>query len=320
MTIESTLLLAGGVAALSVVMLSLGYRQQSTSQSRQKTLVRRLEDVGLPSTALAERRRNPLLVFADRFDHSRGAARMRQALERADLDLRPSVALAIVGALAFSYYMGLFLAFALRPWLHVGLAVLGAGVTALAYLRSRQGAYLRALSAQMPAVSMLMSNSLRAGLSVYRAIIEVEEKTPRPAGNEFRRVHHEIDLGASVDVALRGLATRMPTEEIGLLVTTIVIQRGAGGDLARALAVMSVAVAARYRLRNEVDTLTAESRFTGVVIVILPFVIMVMLDRVMPGIVTIFLNSPLGLIITFIVMVIMGGALILVQRIGNIQV
>ena len=56
-----------------------------------------------------------------------------------------------------------------------------------------------------------------------------------PGGAELQRVVDELRLGQSLDAALGHLQDRLPSREVAVLMTTIVIQQRAGGDTVRAL-------------------------------------------------------------------------------------
>jgi tight adherence protein B len=107
---------------------------------------------------------------------------------------------------------------------------------------------------------------------------------------------------------------------LSLLLTTISIQRKAGGNLAAALSVVSTAITGRHRVRNEIATLTAEARYTSLIILALPVVMLALLNQVLPGSVTALLGNPLGWFLIAFFIAVQMVAFIAISRIARVRV
>lgn len=290
--------------------------------ARQKReLDMRVLDLGADMETRVLRRKSFLLQVGDRFDHTRWAReKMAPRLAMADLQITPSEYLAAVILLGIGTYLAMRVLFQTPTYINL-IATLAALIfLPRSYLNSRRDHYINSFDAQMPEVAVLMSNSLRAGLSVPQAFGVVAEKMERPAGEEFERISREIRLGVDMDTAMHRMLVRLPSEELRLMITTISIQRRAGGNLAHALSVMSEAMTARFKLKDEVRTMTAEARFTGLILVLLPLFTLVIINRTMPGSVANFLSDPIGLVISVLFVAIMVLAYVLVNRVSTIRV
>ena len=123
-----------------------------------------------------------------------------------------------------------------------------------------------------------------------------------------------------METAMQRMLDRLPSEELRMMMTTVSIQRLAGGNLAEALAVMSSAITARRKLREEINAMTAEARYTGVLLVILPIMTLALVNRMMPGSVTRFLGHPIGWLIMAVYIAVQVAAFALIQRISDIKV
>ena len=95
-----------------------------------------------------------------------------------------------------------------------------------------------------------------------------------PIAQEFSRVFYEQNLGVPIEIALRGLAERVPSMDVRFFVTAIVIQRGTGGDLAEVLEKIGHLIRQRFELYGHVKALTAEGRLSGIVLLALPPVLL----------------------------------------------
>ena len=75
-----------------------------------------------------------------------------------------------------------------------------------------------------------------------------------PAASEMASVVQEMRLGQPLDRALERLQERLPSREVAVLMTTIVIQQRAGGDTVRALQELGGTLEARKDLIREIRT------------------------------------------------------------------
>jgi tight adherence protein B len=265
-------------------------------------------------------RRSVLLQFGERLDRTGWGKRMQQRLSQADLPIRSSeyvAALVLLGIVTYYVVQMLFeLGFVYNLVITIAVVV----IIPRYFLRIRRGHYVTSFNRQMSEIATLISNSLRAGLSIPQAFRVVADKMSRPAGVEFSTTDRELRMGVDVEAAMRRMLARLPSEELRMMITTITIQRLAGGNLAEALAVMSSAITARRKLMEEINAMTAEARYTGVLLVILPIITLALVNRMMPGSVARFLSHPIGWVIMIIYVIVQAVAFILVRRISDIKV
>lgn len=137
-------------------------------------------------------------------------------------------------------------------------------------LRTRRERYRRAVARGAARIAIGMADALAGGHSVRGAISEAAVGMEGPAGRELRRAAHELSLGARTEEVLEGLRRRADSHEIDTIVAGVLLQRRAGGDLARLLRDSAAAIDDQTRLEGEVRAATAQARFTGVVVVLLP--------------------------------------------------
>ncbi len=290
------------------------------SQQRRRLDVR-VTELGADVETRIFRRKSALLQLGDLIDRTRWAReRMQPRLEAADLRITPSEYLAAVIFLGVGTYLAAQLAFQTTWEVNLVAALAAVIFIPRSYLNSRRDHYLLTFDSQMPEVAVLMGNSLRAGLSVPQSFEVVAEKMEHPAGTEFARLSREVRLGVKVEEAMYRMLDKLPSDELHLMFTTIMIQRQAGGNLAHALTVMSEAMSARFKLKDEVRTMTAEARFTGWILVFLPVATLVLVNRMMPGSVARFIANPFGWVIVTLFIGIMVLAFVLIRAASNIRV
>jgi tight adherence protein B len=148
-------------------------------------------------------------------------------------------------------------------------AALGAALPFL-IVRNMQKRRMRKFENQLPEAIDMIVNAMRAGFSFQAALKFVGEHVPVPLGEEFTRVYDEQRLGADIRSALLAMQERVGTLDAKMFVTSLLIQRETGGNLSEVLTGLANLIRDRAALRGQVDTLTAEPKFTGRVLALLP--------------------------------------------------
>ncbi len=152
-----------------------------------------------------------------------------------------------------------------------GLAAAAAGPWAVArLLRARRERYRRAVDEGAAAAAIALADALGGGHSLRGALGEAAEAVPGAAGHELRRARAELAAGARTEAALEALRARARSPRLDSLVAACLLQQRAGGDLARLLRGLARSFEDQSRLEDEVRAATAQARFTGLVVVLLP--------------------------------------------------
>ena len=152
-----------------------------------------------------------------------------------------------------------------------GLAVACAGPwVASRLLRIRRERYRHAVDEGAAAMAVAVADALGGGHSLRAALADAAPALPGAAGAELSRVGAELAAGARTDEALECLRDRVQSHRIDAVVAACLLQRRAGGDLARLLRDLSRAFEDHTRLQGELRAATAQARFTGVLVVLLP--------------------------------------------------
>ena len=193
--------------------------------------------------------------------------RLRLAMIRAGLRLRPAEWIALCAASAFAAMLVGLLLTRLLP-LGLVLGVLGL-LGPVAALRSRQTSRRTRFDAQTPDALMLLTSSLRAGHSFGQAMQTVATELPAPLSEEFAWASGEVRLGVPLETALGRMVERMQSPDLDLIVTAILIQLPIGGNLAEVLDAIADTIRERVQIQGEVRTLTAEGRLSAIVLIAL---------------------------------------------------
>jgi tight adherence protein B len=177
--------------------------------------------------------------------------------ERRRLLLAGAIAAFMLGTAVAGPVPGMVLA-AAGPW------------TVSRALQARRRRYRRAVHDGVAQMALALADALGGGHSLRAAIAEAAGGVDGAAGHELRRAAAELAAGATTEQALEDLRARAPSARLDALVAACLLQRRAGGDLARLLRESARAMEDQGRLEDEVRAATAQARFTGLIVVLLP--------------------------------------------------
>jgi tight adherence protein B len=210
-----------------------------------------------------------------------GKATLAEDLARAGLNITPAEYLLLrIGATALGILAGLF-----RFGISIGPLILGAvgfviPPLVVRYLQRRRRDLF---NAQLAGMLQLLSNSLKTGYAIDRALETVAAKSPPPVSTEFDRVTTEIALGTSVEDALSGLLLRIDSPDLEFIVTAILLHVRVGGNLAEVLDNISDTLRDRLQTKRDMAVLTAQSRASATIITGLPILLALGLYVFVPG-------------------------------------
>lgn len=172
---------------------------------------------------------------------------------------------------------------------------------------------IKQYSGQMVDGLTLLSNGIRAGLSVPQAIGMVVREMPKPISEEFNMILQQNRIGVTLEECFENLAKRVPTEDNDMFVASINILRETGGNLAETFDTIVSVIRERVRLQQKIDTYTAQGMFQGMTIFSMPFAIGGIYAMSDPEAVKPLFTTPLGIIMTIVALGldIAGGIVIL---------
>ncbi|MHB9145150.1 MAG: type II secretion system F family protein [Symbiobacteriia bacterium] len=228
----------------------------------------------------------------DRYVAGRGFSdTIKGKLRKANLKLQVSEFVAMnwgIGlALGFLGFLigGLWLAAVLLaigiwlPWYYLG------------FLEEKR---IKLVGAQLPDALNIMSNAMKSGYSLLQAMEVVSREMPVPLASEFALVLKETRVNIAVEDALFNLTQRVPSADLDLIVTAMLIQRQIGGNLSDVLEKINETIRERIRILGEVRTLTAQGRMSGLIVGALPLFLGVIIQVLSPGYMNPLFSSPLG--------------------------
>lgn len=169
---------------------------------------------------------------------------------------------------------GMLAGWIVSRWWPVALAsgIVGLAAPFVVVLRERAKRFAR-FEEQMPDAIDMIQRALKAGHPFGHCLKLVAEDMDEPISREFELTFADLSYGNDPRRALFGLLQRVPSVSVTALITAVIVQREAGGNLAENLAKISSVIRGRFRFQRRVKTLSAEGRLSGWILSMTPMVL-----------------------------------------------
>ncbi len=175
------------------------------------------------------------------------------------------------------------------------------------------GKRITAIDEQVEEAMMYMSNSFKANPSLPEAIQDVCNAMGAPISQELAMMLREYKLGTPLDQALINMQVRMPSRNLQLAVSALLIGRTVGGNIPKILDDIASTVRESYRLERVIDTQTSQGKMQAWVMGSAPWALCGVFYLMDPSLIRPLFNTVMGYLVLTIALVldVIGVALIL---------
>ncbi|MFD7015953.1 type II secretion system F family protein [Streptomyces sp. NPDC059161] len=311
---DNPALLTIGATLLACVAAVIGMRVYASGTADKQVLVNRLSATG--QIQMPGRRRR----FA-RLDGSLRKTTYGKKIERKiaatglDLTVAEFFVYMVAGVVGLWIIASSILASFFGPL--AGLAGLWAANTFLNWQRAKR---TEAFINQLPEISRVLANATQAGLALRTAIAMAADELEAPAGDELRIVADQLAVGRSLDDALSELAERLPSRELVVLVSTLILSNRAGGTVVSSLRNLTVTLEERKETRREVRTQLSQVNMTAYAVPAIGIGAMLLVNQIAPGALDKMTGSFLGQMAVVIALGLYAVGFILIRRISKIDI
>ena len=197
--------------------------------------------------------------------------------------------LTIPGALLGAWFRPL-----LFPELSIVTMAAVFSVTPWLYVMRKRKKRLAAFEEQLPEALDFLGRAMKAGHAFSIALEMLSEESQDPLRQEFRKVHNEHNLGLPIDAALKNLGERVPLLDVKFFISTVLLQRETGGNLAEILAKLAEVIRERFKLKGQVQAISAQGRITAMVLTLIPLALAALMMMVSPNYLQSMAKDPIG--------------------------
>ena len=172
----------------------------------------------------------------------------------------------------------------------------------------------------LPDALDLMARGLSAGHAFTEALQMVATEMPEPIASEFKKTYDEQNLGLSLKLALDNMVHRVPLLDLRMCVTAIMIQRETGGNLSELLEKVAYTIRERFRIMEDLKTLTLSSRWSAWLLCGLPIFLAVYMSILNPTYMEVMWRDPRGHNLLFVAAAMQILGMLMVQKIMKIKI
>ncbi|MFI9768555.1 type II secretion system F family protein [Streptomyces sp. NPDC052415] len=314
MEFQTLITLTTGITLLTCALAVAGLHAWAAGRAQRQALVDRLSATGQITTGGRRRR------FGDldrRLRRTKLGRKLELRLAATGLDVTPG---------EFFVYM---LAAVAGLWL-VGQATLApffgpiAGLlgvwAAVQFLNWQRQKRIEKFINQLPEMARILANATQAGLALRTAIGMAADELDAPAGEELSKVANQLAIGASMDDALGELADRLPSRELVVLVTTLVLSNRAGGQVVSALRNLTETLEERKETRREIRTQLSQVSMTSYAVPALGIGSLFLMNGVKDGALERMTGSPAGQVAVLVAFGLYVIGFVMIRRLSRIDV
>ncbi|TDD79594.1 hypothetical protein E1293_22880 [Actinomadura darangshiensis] len=257
----------------------------------------------------------------DRLDRALRRTELGKAIDRrivasgSRMKVSTFTLMAVLGGGAAVFVIGSWMA----PVFGIAAAI-GVVFLLLTYLRRKEERRRDAFVAQLPELARVLSNATSAGLVMRTALELAADELEDPARGELKRTSDALRLGQPVDQALRDLGDRMPSRELAVLVSTLVVSARSGGSLVTSLRTIADTLEDRKEIHRQIKTIMGEVVVTNYAVGAMGVGGLVMLNMIMPGSLRAMSENLVGQVILAAAAAAFTLSVIIIRRLTRVEV
>jgi len=296
---ENGIVIFIGMVFAAVFLLAQGMIIPVFGESREtrKRLKRRLEEIEqggdgqTVNSLLREKYLRNLSPLARRIESLPAMESLARTIDQAGHSVLAHRVILLCIALAVA---GAFVAWTLWRMPLVACMGLAVGALPLWKISRDRSVRLARIEEQLPDAIDVMRRALQAGHPFNAALKLVADDMEEPIAREFELTFADMNYGNDVRRAMLGLLARVPSITVMSLVTSVLVQRETGGNLAEILEQIAAVVRGRFRFHRRVKTLSAEGRMSAWVLALVPLVLFAAMWLINPDYLPMLLDDPTG--------------------------
>lgn len=220
------------------------------------------------------------------------SSKLNDFVLQAGMRTKPAKVILIMGVVGFgAYYV---LSTFIHSFFFCALIGLAAAFVPLGYIGLKRRRRLAKFEEHFPEALDLLGRAVRAGHAFTTGMEMIAKESDEPIGGEFRTTFEEQNFGLPLRDTLLNLTERVPLIDVRFFVTSLMIQKETGGNLAEILDGLSRVIRDRFRIHREVQTKTAQGKLTAAILIAIPPIMMVALTALNPQYMKTLTDDPAG--------------------------
>ncbi|MFF9016038.1 type II secretion system F family protein [Streptomyces sp. NPDC014870] len=304
-----------GIVLLACVLGVLGIHTYARGTADRAALVARLAQSGEAENT--GRRRRRFRTLDRRLRRTAFGRKLELRISATGLDVTPGEFVAAMTVLVLALWIAGQAV--LSPFFGPICGLVGIWV-ALGFLNWQRQKRIEKFINQLPELSRILANATQAGLALRMALSMAADELDAPAGDELEKVAQQLAVGTSIDDALGELAERLPSRELVVLVTTLVLANKAGGTVVSSLRNLTETLEERKETRREVRTQLSQVNLTAYAVPVIGIGSLLLIDNMQPGALDRMTGSGLGQVAVVAAFALYVVGFVIIRRFSKIDV
>jgi tight adherence protein B len=185
--------------------------------------------------------------------------------------------------------------------------------------RHRLGKIRREFASFFPETVDSLNRAILAGVPVERALASMADLYHGEIAKRFRRLVQLLELGVPFREALNAFSKQLDLPDVDFFCAIMALNRDSGSRLSPLLTSLSRTLRERQSVDRKLKGLTAESRSSARILMILPIIVIVLQSFVNPDHLNFLLSDSVGrILLGYVAISILAGFLI-IQRMSNLM-
>ncbi|MCB9743160.1 MAG: type II secretion system F family protein [Alphaproteobacteria bacterium] len=177
------------------------------------------------------------------------------------------------------------------------------------------------LTEQLPDALDLMARSLQAGHGIAESMRVCATEMDQPISTEFGRVYEENNLGRDFREAMRAMGARNGNNfDMKIFVSSVLLQRETGGNLVEILESIAETIRGRFVFKGKVKALTAEAKFSAIILGALPFFVTGAIYVLRPEYLNPLFTDPLGQMMGGFVIIWFSAGVFVMRELTKVEI
>ena len=185
------------------------------------------------------------------------------------------------------------------------------------YLRKKR---LGKINEQLPSALRVMADGAKAGMSLPQMLRLVADEGRKPVSEEFGLIVHALDLGESVDDAMKRVGARLSLPNFDLMTLAILVNRDRGGDIGDLLVRLSDSIRDMSEVEERIEIETSSVRMSSKIMVGTLPVFGLALFLVDPESFSTLFTTPSGAVILVVVAALATAGYSMIQRLASPEI
>ncbi len=166
---------------------------------------------------------------------------------------------------------------------------------------------------------IIMNNAFQSGRNIMQAIEIVKNELDGPIQDEFKKMYLDMNYGLSLEVVFERFYERVKLEDAKYITSSLTLLNKTGGDITKVFKMIEKSIFDKKNLKNELDSLTAASKFVFKLLVALPFVFILIIFVLNPSYFTPLFTTPMGIIILVFTVLLYILYILIIKRVLEVE-